>query len=144
MEESIKLKSFINKNFNLIDHDIKTYSPLTLAYIGDGVFELIIRTIIISNGNAPVNKLHKKASTLVKASSQAQLINALLEELTEEELNIYKRGRNAKSQTIAKNATVIDYRMATGLEALIGYLYLQDKIDRISYLIKLGLEKTNL
>lgn len=143
MEKSIKIKSFIAKNFDLKDNDIKSYSPLTLAYIGDGVYEIIIRTIIISNGNAPVNKFHKKASTLVKASSQAQIINLLLEELTEEELNIYKRGRNAKSQTIAKNATVIDYRMATGFEALIGYLYLLDNFERILYLVKLGLEKSN-
>lgn len=120
--------------------DVRTYSPLSLAYMGDCVFELLIRTMLVSEANQQVNKYHKKAASLVKAEAQAELITRLLPYLTEEESTIYKRGRNAKSHTVAKNATTIDYRMATGFEALIGYLYLSERYERVIDLVKIGLK----
>ncbi len=127
--------------FALPDTDLKTYSPLTLAYIGDVVYDLIIRTLVVEQGNAPVNKLHKRVSSMVKASAQMELYHGIEDMLTEEELSIYKRGRNAKSFTTAKNATITEYRSATGLEALMGYLYLDNRLDRVLELIKAGLER---
>ena len=115
---------------------IRTYSPLTLAYIGDAVFDLVIRTVVVERGNTSANKLHHKTVTYVNARVQARMIEALMDELTEEEQMIYKRGRNAKSYTTAKNATVIEYRKATGFEALCGYLYLTGKQERMLSLIK--------
>ena len=121
--------------------DPKGYSPLALAYIGDGVYELMIRTILVSERDMQVQKYHKKASNLVKAQTQANMIHAILEELTEEEMTVYKRGRNAKSYTMAKNATVSDYRAATGFEALIGYLYLKEDLVRVIELVKMALAR---
>lgn len=133
--------SYIKEQFHLKNVDPKTYSPLTLAYIGDGVYELMIRTLVINHGNVPVNRLHKKSSSLVKAGTQALIMKELLEDLTEAELAIYKRGRNTKSATMAKNATVTDYRTATGFEALIGYLYVTEQFNRMIDLVKIGLTK---
>lgn len=132
---------YIKSVFHLPETDIRTYSPLTLAYIGDSIFDLIIRTYIVESGNAPVNKLHHRASSLVQASAQAALYHTIKETLTEEELAVFKRGRNAKSFTSAKNAGILEYRIATGLEALIGYLYLTDRMDRLMELIKPQFEK---
>lgn len=137
MEESIK---HLKDQFQLEDIDIKKYSPLTLAYIGDGIYDLFIRTIIISEGNCQTNKLHKKVSTLVKAQKQSEMAKKLKTVFTDEELHIYKRGRNAKSNTVAKNASTADYRRATGFEAVMGYLYLTNDLNRIVDLIKIGLE----
>ena len=92
-------------------------------------------------GNTPVNKLHKQSSQLVKAKSQAQILKLLENELSDEEFSIYKRGRNAKSATNPKNTSIVEYRIATGFEALLGYLYLKGNMERIVELIKLGLEK---
>ena len=129
--------------FHLEDQDIRSYSPLTLAYIGDGVYELIIRTILVKKGNCPVNRLHKKASSLVKAAAQSAIIEKIEEELTQEEHDIYRRGRNAHSPTMAKHATMADYRRATGFEALMGYLYLKEEYHRIFALVRAGIpEKT--
>lgn len=132
---------YIKNALHLPDTDIKTYSPLTLAFIGDSIFDLIIRTAVVESGNAPVNKLHKRASKLVQASAQAELYHSVKEMLTEEEIAIFKRGRNAKSFTSAKNAGVVEYRIATGLEALVGYLYLTDQMGRLLELIKYHIEK---
>lgn len=137
MEKSI---SYLREQFQLENRDIKTYSPLTLAYIGDGIYELLIRTIVICEGNCPPQKLHKKSSNLVKAEKQSQMMEILEPILTEEEYTVYKRGRNAKSYTMAKNATMSDYRRATGFEALMGYLYLTDQNIRMIDLIKIGLK----
>ena len=117
--------------FHLEDQDLRSYSPLTLAYIGDGVYELIIRTILVKKGNCPVNRLHKKASSLVKAGAQSAIMEVIEEELTPEELSVYRRGRNAHSPTMAKHATMADYRRATGFEALMGYLYLKEDYTRM-------------
>ena len=137
--------SLIKSGINLEKQDICSYSPLTLAYIGDGVYELVVRSMIVTEGNAPVNKMHRRSSNLVKAETQAALVKHFLENelLTEEELRVYKRGRNAQSYTKAKNASVTDYRMATGFEALMGYLYLSGKNDRMMELIGQGLTILN-
>ena len=121
--------------------DPRTYSPLALAYIGDAVYELIVRTMVINHGSIQVNKMHKKSASLVNAGTQAEMIRLILEELTEEETAVYKRGRNAKSVTTAKHATVVDYRTATGFEALCGYLYLTGRLKRLVTLISHGFEK---
>lgn len=142
MEKSIEIIDILCENFNLESREIATYSPLTLAYVGDAIYELVIRTIIVSKGNAQVNKLHHKSSNLVKAETQAKMIRYLAEneELEDDEMSVYKRGRNAKSYTSAKNASIGDYRAATGFEALMGYLYMTGKTDRMNELIKKSLK----
>lgn len=130
------LGAYIRQQFALDKHDIRTYSPLTLAYIGDGIYELMIRSIVVEQGNRQVNKLHQQASRFVKAQAQSEMMETLLPLLSEEEMQIYKRGRNAKSYTTAKNASVNDYRRATGFEALMGYLYLNGNIERLTELVK--------
>ncbi len=142
MEES--LNSEIKNKFSLPDIDIRTYSPLTLAYIGDGIFDLVIRSIVVGRGNTPVNELHHKTSHVVKAHSQALMIESIMDDLSEKEVDVYRRGRNAKSHTMAKNASVMDYRSATGFEALMGYLYLTDQMDRMLDLIETGLNRCHL
>ena len=147
MEESVTLADFLEyykKSMGLEPVDVRTYSPLVLAYIGDAVYELMIRSKVINHGSMQVNKMHKHSAALVKASAQAQLIKALQEELTEEELAAYKRGLNAKSATMAKHATMIDYRMATGLEALVGWLFLTEQYARLVELVSRGLVKAGL
>ncbi len=141
MEESLKIYSKIREVFQMGEVDVKTYSPLTLAFIGDCIFDLTIRSYVVAQGNRGVESLHKSKSRIVKASAQAQMIDRIYDRLTPEEQEVYRRGRNAKSHTAAKNASVIDYRKATGLEALCGYLYLQDQLERILELIKLGLSQ---
>ena len=125
----------------LLRENPRQMSAATLAFLGDAVYELLIRTKVINHGSMQVNKMHKKSASLVKAETQANIIKAIQDDLTEEELAIYKRGRNAKSATTAKHATMMDYRMATGFEALVGYLYLQAQHDRLLELIRDGLEK---
>lgn len=136
MEESVTILEAIKRDFACGEIDIRTYSPLALAYIGDAIYDLVIRTIVVERGNTSVNKLHKKTVSYVNARIQAQMIEALTDELTEEEKTVYRRGRNAKSYTTAKNASVIEYRKATGFEALCGYLYLTGKQERMLSLVK--------
>lgn len=140
MEES--LISRYKEALKLKDMDADTYSPLVLAYIGDAIYELVIRTKVVNHGNTQVNKLHKRTAALVKAEAQAQLYMLLEDELTEEEKAVYRRGRNSKTTTMAKNATMKDYRMATGFEALMGWLYLKGSMDRLVELVASGLSKT--
>ena len=120
--------------------DVHTYSPLTLAYIGDCIYDLIIRSLVVNHGNKQVNKLHRETSTLVQASTQSLMMRAMQEQLTEEEHAVYKRGRNAKSVSPAKNQSITDYRRATGFEALLGYLYLKKEWKRMLDLVKIGLD----
>ncbi|MDY3796465.1 MAG: ribonuclease III domain-containing protein [Agathobacter sp.] len=134
------INSYIKEQFGIADVDIRTYSPLTLAYIGDGIFDIVIRSVVVAKGNSRANDLHKRTSKIVKAHTQALMIEALEGELTEEEADIYRRGRNAKSGTMAKNASMSDYRKATGFEALMGYLYLKDDFERIVFLTKRAME----
>ena len=144
MEESLSLLGMLKKEFGCKEVDIRGYSPLTLAYIGDCIYDVVIRTIVVGRGNTAAANLHKKTVKFVNAGTQAQMIEALQEFLTEEEQAVYRRGRNAKSYTTAKNATVIDYRKATGMEALLGYLYLQDKMDRVIELVRLGIARAGM
>lgn len=141
MEKGID--SYIREQFDIKEVDVRTYSPLTLAYIGDGIFDLVIRSLVVGRGNTKANELHRKTSHIVKAHTQAEMIEKLLPKLTAEENDIYRRGRNAKSPTMAKNATMSDYRKATGFEALMGFLYLTDQFDRILFLVKEGLLAIN-
>ena len=137
MEKGID--AYIREQFDIKEVDIRTYSPLTLAYIGDGIFDLVIRSIVVGRGNTRANELHHRTCHIVKAHTQAEMAEKLLPVLTETENDIYRRGRNAKSPTMAKNATMSDYRKATGFEALMGYLYLTDQFERIVFLVKEGL-----
>lgn len=118
------------------------YSALALAYIGDSVYDLLIRTLVLDLGNGKVKEFHRTTSGIVKAESQARLVESILKDLTEEEDAIFRHGRNAKSGTSAKNASIVDYRIATGFEALLGYLYLSHKTERALELVKKGLERT--
>ena len=120
--------------------DIRTYSPLTLAFIGDAVFGLCIRTFVVQRGNAAPGKLHEECSRLVQARTQARMIRGILGALSEEEEGVYRRGRNAQAPSRAKHATMSEYRHATGLEALFGYLYLTGQKARIRELALLCLE----
>ena len=135
MDESI---IYLKEKFSLPRVDIQTYSPLTLAYIGDAAYELVVRTFLVDQGNSRPDKLHRKASSMVKAAAQAAMAEALKDSLTEEELSVYRRGRNAKSPTMAKNASMSDYRKATGFEALMGYLYLKGEQKRLIDLVYAG------
>ena len=141
MEESIKIPSLMKEALQLEPIDVCSYSPLALAYMGDAVYEVLIRTRVMTRGSMQVNKMHKKSASLVKAEAQARMIQALQEELTEEETAVYKRGRNAQSASSAKNASIRDYRMATGFEALVGYLYLTGQYERLLKLVHDGLER---
>lgn len=142
MEENRDFFGEIEEKFGMSNRKPEQYSALGLAYIGDGVYDLIIRTIVVDLGNKKVNLLHRMTSGIVKAESQAQLMKEIMAELTPEEEAIFRHGRNAKSSTSAKNASIVDYRVATGFEALIGYLYLKHEMPRILELVQIGLEKT--
>ncbi|HEX2945048.1 MAG TPA: Mini-ribonuclease 3 [Clostridia bacterium] len=137
MDESIF--GAIRSNLNVKQEDVKTYSPLVLAYAGDAVYELYIRTYLISKGNAPVHKLHKQSISFVKAKAQSDTIHSLMEVLTPEEQDVVRRGRNAKSGTIPKNADVTDYKYATGFESLLGYLYLKADYTRLQEVLRISL-----
>lgn len=121
----------LSEQFDFDDVDANQYSPLVLAFIGDVVYDLIIRTKIVLKGNKQVNKIHKDVREYVKAESQAHRIRLIEPYLTENEVAVYKRGRNAKSGSVPKNAKLIDYKMATGFEALIGYLFLKKEYERL-------------
>ena len=116
------------------------YAPLSLAYIGDSVYETVNRTYALSKGSRPVKNLHRECSGRAKAYYQAQMMRSLEKELFEDEAEIFRRARNAEVNTKAKNATMADYHMATAFEAVIGYLYLQGKDDRMIGLIRKGWE----
>ena len=144
MEENLSLDELLQyyrESMDMEKVDPAVYSPLVLAYIGDGVYEVMIRAKVINRGSMQVNKMHKHSAMLVKASAQAALIQAIEPDLTAQEHAVYKRGRNAKAATKAKNASITDYRRATGLEAVIGYLYLKGDYRRIVDLVELALER---
>ncbi len=142
MEKSVgfELESYMREVFHMQEVDAGSYSPLTLAYIGDCIYDLIIKSLVVSKGNRPVQKLHQETSTYVQAAAQSKMMRTMQNVLTEEEHAVYKRGRNAKSVSPAKNQSVTDYRRATGFEAVIGYLYLKKEYKRIVDLVKVGLE----
>lgn len=116
----------------------KLLSPLTLAFLGDAVYELCVRQRVIEEGNCPVNDMHRKSVKLVNAAAQSDAFERISGALTEEELAVYKRGRNANATSSPKHATLADYRRATGVEALFGYLYLKGEIGRIRELFDLA------
>ncbi|MCI1951545.1 MAG: ribonuclease III [Clostridiales bacterium] len=131
--------------------DPKSYSPLTLAFIGDGVFELFVRERLVLQGNCPVKELHKHAVKQVQAAAQAMVVPKLEPILSEEEISVLKRGRNAHVGHVPKNASVADYHAATALESLFGYLYLKGDLKRLQELFlevckiqMQDIEKTNL
>ena len=134
----------VNEIFNSKEVRPNEYSPLALAFIGDSVFDLVIKSVIVEKANCQVNKLQNKTSKIVRATTQALIVDALKNELSEEEANIYRRGRNAKPYTKAKNASYSEYCKATGLEALVGYLYLKGDTERLIALIKTGLENAEI
>lgn len=137
MEEIL---DYLLKPFNIERKEATEFSPLVLAYIGDAVYELMIRSILVSRGNRPVNKLNKDATSLVKAGAQSEIVKLIIDKLSEEEYTVFKRGRNSSPHTMAKNASMTDYKYATGFEALIGFLYLDNRCDRALELVKLGID----
>ena len=137
MEEIL---DYLLKPFNIERKEAKEFSPLVLAYIGDSVYELIVRSILVSMGNRPVNKLNKDATSLVKAGAQSEIVKLISDKLSEEEYTVFKRGRNSSPHTMAKNASMTDYKYATGFEALIGFLYLDNRCNRALELVKLGID----
>lgn len=146
MEKSIErglemeFDSYMREVFHMKEVDIREYSPLTLAYIGDSIYDLVIKSLVINEGNKQVQKLHAETSSLVQASAQSKMMRTIQEILTEEEHAVYRRGRNAKSVSPAKNQSITDYRRATGFEALMGYLYLNKDMKRLIDLVKIGLD----
>ncbi len=145
MEEGIRsFEESLDGAFGLPEKDWSQYAPLTLAYLGDAVYEVAVRTIFVKQMDIQTQKLHRKVTSCVRAQAQADMIRVLLPSLTEEEQAIYRRGRNAKPYTKAKHATMGEYLEATGFEAVIGYLYLKKENERMTALIQQGLEALKL
>ena len=142
MEKSVGtgLEPFIRKIPGMKQIDPKQCSPLVLAYVGDCVFDLIVKTMVVGKGNRPVHRLHEETSRYVQASAQSYMMRFMQEHLNEEEHAVYRRGRNARSVSPAKNQSITDYRRATGFEALIGHLYLSEEYERLTELVTIGLE----
>lgn len=138
MEESIR-ELFPGKR-----QDIRSYSPLTLAYLGDAVYDLIIRTAVVERANRPANILHHITVKYVSAGAQARIVTALQGCFTEEERAVYQRGKNAKPHTMAKNAAPGDYMKATGFEAVLGWLYLKNDMERILELVREGIDAAGI
>lgn len=130
---------FDTQRDKLLKLNIKQLSPLTLAFIGDAVYELYIRNYVLTkNCEMSPHKMHIEAIKYVKAHSQSEFIKKLQDDLDEEEIYFFKKGRNAKSGTVPKNADVQEYRFATGFECLIGYLYITEKKDRLEYILEMA------
>lgn len=142
MEKSVDygFEHYIDGIPGMMQTDPDTASPLVLAYIGDCVFDLIIKLMVAGKGKRQVHKLHEETSHYVQASSQSYMMRFMQEHLNEQEHAVYRRGRNAHSVSPAKNQSITDYRRATGFEALIGYLYLKREYRRLTDLVTIGLE----
>lgn len=124
--------------------EARQLNPLVLAFVGDAIYEVFIRTYLVNNNrNLSAHKLHIKAISFVKAHSQSEFMKKLEDILTDEEHGIFKRGRNAKSGTVPKNADVQEYRTATGFEALIGFLYITEQVDRLNKLLNKIIDLNN-
>ena len=124
---------FIERNKS--QEDVDMLSPLVWAYVGDSVYEMFIRTKLVNISNAKPLKLHIESIKYVKAKAQADILKKIQEDLTEEEKNIVRRGRNTENHHVAKNANVADYAQSTAFEALIGYLYLSKKDERLKEIL---------
>ena len=131
----------LEKHLTLEPFKANTYSPLALAYIGDSIYDLVIRTMVMNQGSKAVGKMHKEVSGYVNANAQAKIYYAIADQLTEEEQGAFKRGRNANTKSTPKNADLKTYKHATGFEAVLGYLYLQGNMDRLLELIAMGLKE---
>ncbi len=142
MEESLRQQ--ILSAFPRSPVDIRTYSPMAFAFLGDAVYSLIIRTMVVSKGNRQAEKLHNETSLLVRAQTQAAIGESIQDLLTEEERSIYKRGKNANTAHHTRSASYEDYQKATGLESLCGYLYLLDRTDRMLDLLREGMDRTGV
>ena len=142
MEKSVDygFEHYIDGIPGMMQTDPDTASPLVLAYIGDCVFDLIIKLMVAGKGKRQVHKLHEETSHYVQASSQSYMMRFMQEHLNEQEHAVYRRGRNARSVSPTKNQSITDYRRATGFEALIGYLYLKREYRRLTDLVTIGLE----
>ncbi len=132
-----ELHQLLTDSGKLPASDIKMLNPLVLAYVGDSVYCTFVRTLLVSGGHGQVAKLHKMSIEFVKAKAQADILGRINELLTPEEQDIVRRGRNTKSSTVPKNADILDYRYATGFEALIGFLYLTGQTDRLMEIINM-------
>lgn len=130
----------LNQHMSLNEFKTNTYSPIALAYIGDSIYDLVIRTMVMNRGAKAVGKMHKEVSSYVNANAQAQIYYKIEPLLSEEEQAAFKRGRNAKSNSTPKNADLKTYKHATGFEAVLGYLYLSGNLARIFELIAFGLK----
>ena len=130
----------ISSSHSLDKSEVERFSPLVLAYVGDAVFEVFIRTMLVAKGEAPVYRLHGRSIGYVKAKAQSDIVHRLMDSLTPVEQDIVRRGRNAKSGTIPKNADVTEYRYATGFEALLGYLYLTNNLTRLQEILKMSVD----
>ncbi len=142
MEESVKvtdLAGLIREQYGLPKTDLRMMPSLTLALMGDCVYELVIRSLVVQEHGGSIKDLNRRKVSLVKAEAQAAILHVIEPDLTEEELAVYKRGRNAKTNSTAKNQSLTDYHTATGLEALCGYLYLSGRMDRVLDLVKKGI-----
>ena len=120
---------------NMTIEQAKMLSPLSLAFVGDAVYTLFARSKVIQHSDAKNGALHTEATKLVKASGQAEIADAILGLLNEEEMGVFKRARNSKTNSVAKNASIGDYKKATGFEALVGFLYLTGQDERLKFLI---------
>jgi len=130
---------FLRNKFTI--NEAVQLNPLVLAFVGDAIYEVFVRRYLVEqNQDMSAHKLHVKAVSYVKAHSQSEIMKQIKESLTEEEERIFKRGRNAKSGTVPKNADVREYRMATGFEALMGFLYLTNQLDRLNELMNLSIK----
>ena len=130
------LSSFRNRDGELSSVSPSQMSPLVLAYIGDTVYDLFVRTMLVESTTLSAHGLHMRAAKLVCAAAQSRALLRIEQLLSEEEMSVFKRGRNAHMGTVPKNAEIIDYRRATGLEALMGYLYLLGRDERLSELMR--------
>lgn len=131
----------MKNSFNFENLDIqsaKILNPQVLAFVGDGVYTMYVRNMIVLNHSGKSGELHKQTSLVVKAKSQSETIEKLLPLLTEDEMDVFKRGRNYKTQSTAKNSSVQEYHRATGFEAVIGFLYLSGQTERLNEILKLS------
>jgi len=133
--------SSMRKDFDIKPMDVLNLNPLVLAYIGDAVYEVYIRTMLVINIKTNVNTLHKMSVKYVKAKSQSDIVHRIADKLTQDEQDVVRRGRNAKSATVPKHAEVTDYRYSTGFEALIGYLYLVNSLERLMEILRISVEE---